>query len=292
MTELYIIIFIYLMFIIIIIIPSLQIRASSAPVIIMPINSLLTSAARHCLRRCCRLLPSLSPVAHCSSIPSHGTAAMELGKVVEKLEELAPSTLAEEWDNVGLLVEPSLPHLVRTILLTNDLTEAVVEEAKELGSGGERVDMIISYHPPIFKPLKRLTQQSAKERIIVWALEQRVAIYSPHTACDSFWGGVNDWLVSGIGEGVVTPLKVNQLPSKLPHTLVIQGSRVSEEKKVEEIVCSAVSSTGPLATTRTSSGVWSKEVAVSSNALSALTVELPQALPECSMSVRPSPKVW
>ena len=218
---------------------------------------------------------------------------MELRKVVEKLEELAPTSLAEEWDNVGLLVEPSLPHLVSTILLTNDLTEAVVEEAKELGSQGEKVDMIVSYHPPIFKPLKRLTQCSAKERIVAWALEERVAIYSPHTAYDSVWGGVNDWLLAGVGEGVVTPLKVSQLPGKLPHTLVVQGSEVEEEKEVEEVIRRIASGAKPVDTIQTLSGsVWSKEVAVSCSALSALAAELPRALPGCSITVRPSPKVW
>ena len=201
--------------------------------------------------------------------------------------------LAEEWDNVGLLVEPSLPHLVNTILLTNNLTEAVVEEARELATQGEKVDMIVSYHPPIFKPLKRLTQYSAKERIVVWALKERVAIYSPHTAYDSVWGGVNDWLLDGVGEGVVTPLRVSQLPGKLPHTLVVQGSEEEEEKEVEEVIRSIASGAGPLVTTRTSPGsVWSKEVAVSYSVLSALAAELPRALPGCSFTVRPSPKVW
>lgn len=56
-------------------------------------------------------------------------------------------------------------------------------------------DLIISYHPPIFAPLKRITQKSWKESIISMCLENRIALYSPHTAWDSIPGGINDWLL-------------------------------------------------------------------------------------------------
>ena len=60
-------------------------------------------------------------------------SSMDLKDVVKKLHEFAPLQLAEEWDNVGLLVEPSQPHFVKSLLLTNDLTEKVVQEAIEKG---------------------------------------------------------------------------------------------------------------------------------------------------------------
>lgn len=119
---------------------------------------------------------------------------MELKTVVRKLNKFAPTTLAESWDNVGLLVEPTPPHEVKTLFLTNDLTEEVLEEAIE-----KDANMILSYHPPIFSALKRLTMRNEKERIIVKAIEKRIAIYSPHTSYDAVEGGVNDWLSSGLG---------------------------------------------------------------------------------------------
>ena len=54
---------------------------------------------------------------------------MELKKVVQCLNEYAPKELACDWDNVGLLVEPSEKLLVKKILITNDLTEPVLEES-------------------------------------------------------------------------------------------------------------------------------------------------------------------
>uniref|UniRef100_A0A0B7BIE0 NIF3-like protein 1 n=2 Tax=Arion vulgaris TaxID=1028688 RepID=A0A0B7BIE0_9EUPU len=118
-----------------------------------------------------------------------------LDLIVAKLKKLAPLSLAGSWDNVGLLVEPSPPKYISKIMLTNDLTSPVMEEAKD-----KTVDLIISYHPPIFVPLKCLTQKSWKERLLVECMENRIAVFSPHTSHDALEGGVNDWLLSAFGE--------------------------------------------------------------------------------------------
>ena len=135
-------------------------------------------------------------------------STMDLKDVVTKLNEFAPLQLAEKWDNVGLLVEPSKPHSVKSILLTNDLTERVAQEAVD-----KKVNMVISYHPPIFVPLKRLTSSKFKERIIVKMIENRIAVYSPHTAFDAVKNGVNDWLASGLGGARVEPLQYSKGPT-------------------------------------------------------------------------------
>lgn len=132
-----------------------------------------------------------------------------LSEVVQAMENFAPLSFAEKWDNVGLLVEPSQETFVKKILLTNDLTENVLEEALEL-----KVNLIVSYHPPIFSGLKRLTTQSWKERIIIRCLENRIAVYSPHTSWDSCPNGVNDWLAASLpflSKSVALPNPTNPL---------------------------------------------------------------------------------
>lgn len=109
------------------------------------------------------------------------------------METFAPTSFAEKWDNVGVLVEPSEPVDIKTILLTNDLSEDVLKEAKEI-----KANLIISYHPPIFSGLKQLTTKTWKERIIVGCIENRIAVYSPHTSWDSCPNGVNDWLANSL----------------------------------------------------------------------------------------------
>ncbi|MBN3307095.1 NIF3L protein, partial [Amia calva] len=148
---------------------------------------------------------------------------MELSKVVSVLEELAPLSLAESWDNVGLLVEPSPPHTVSTLMLTNDLTPAVMDEAKSKGVG-----LIVSYHPPLFRPIKRLRCSSWKERLVVQALERGVAVYSPHTALDCLAGGVNDWLCGGLGAGSVDVLSQAQCSGPTGHRLEFRVERKDE----------------------------------------------------------------
>lgn len=114
---------------------------------------------------------------------------ISLELVLKELNKFADLSLAEKWDNVGLLIEPATPKPVNKILLTNDLTEDVMQESIE-----KNINLIISYHPPIFSPLKRITQASWKERIISRCLENKIAVFSPHTSWDAVYGGVNDWL--------------------------------------------------------------------------------------------------
>lgn len=134
----------------------------------------------------------------CSRWLSHSALrsdTMDLKEVLQVMEHLAPLSLAESWDNVGLLVEPSKCRPIKTILLTNDLTVAVMEEAESINS-----DLIVSYHPPLFRPFKRLVQSDWKQLLAVRAIESGMAIFSPHTSWDSVKGGVNDWLVGGLGK--------------------------------------------------------------------------------------------
>lgn len=79
---------------------------------------------------------------------------LPLNEIMRMLQEIAPLKYAESWDNVGLLVEPNRNKVISNILLTIDLTEDVVEEAVTTKS-----ELIISYHPNIFKPLKQITER-------------------------------------------------------------------------------------------------------------------------------------
>lgn len=125
---------------------------------------------------------------------------MRVREIVAALETIAPLKLAESWDKVGLHVG-SASTRVRRGLVCIDLTEAVMAEAV-----AHKVEMIIAYHPPIFRGLSRLTDATWKERLLVTAIRRRMAIYSPHTALDAAPGGVNDWLCQGFGKATVAPL--------------------------------------------------------------------------------------
>ena len=126
---------------------------------------------------------------------------MKLQSIIQILKNIAPLNLAEEWDNIGLLINPLKPRNVKTILLTIDLTEAVADEAI-----AAKADLIIAYHPILFQGIQRLDANKAYDRTVMKLIQKNIAVYSPHTALDAVIGGVNDWLADGVGEGEVSVL--------------------------------------------------------------------------------------
>lgn len=123
--------------------------------------------------------------------------SIPLSVLLEKLESLAPLRYAEEWDNVGLLIDPRSRGAdldVRRMLLCIDATHAVVEEAINA-----RVGCLLSYHPPLFRAQKRFANIEAP--LLFAAARHGFAVYSPHTALDAVPLGINDWLVEGLGAG-------------------------------------------------------------------------------------------
>jgi dinuclear metal center YbgI/SA1388 family protein len=125
---------------------------------------------------------------------------VELQSIADYLEDFAPSRLAEEWDNVGLLVGDRRQS-IRRLMTCLTVTPASVEEAVR-----ERVDLIVAHHPLPFHPLKRLTSDHTAGRLLLHLIRAQVAVYSPHTAFDSAAAGINQQLAAGLGLVHVTPL--------------------------------------------------------------------------------------
>ncbi|OUS03392.1 Nif3-like dinuclear metal center hexameric protein [Flavobacteriales bacterium 33_180_T64] len=106
--------------------------------------------------------------------------------VINYLEELAPLSYAEDFDNVGLLVGDKTAK-ISGILVTLDTLEAVVDEAIN-----KQCNLIVSFHPIIFKGLKSITGKSYVERTVLKAIKNNIAIYAIHTALDNSDKGVNN----------------------------------------------------------------------------------------------------
>ncbi|MDO7171865.1 Nif3-like dinuclear metal center hexameric protein [Mariniflexile sp. AS56] len=108
--------------------------------------------------------------------------------VINHLEELAPLAYAEDFDNVGLLVGDKNA-ILTGVLVTLDTLEAIVDEAIN-----KKCNLIVSFHPIIFKGLKKLTGKNYVERVVMKAIKNDIAIYSMHTALDNALQGVNDMI--------------------------------------------------------------------------------------------------
>lgn len=118
---------------------------------------------------------------------------MKVKQVTNILEELAPLAHAEDFDNVGLLVGDANAE-VTGILVTLDTLENVVDEAIATDC-----NLIVSFHPIIFGGLKKLTGRTYVERIVIKAIQNRIAIYSMHTALDNVQDGVNGKICEVLG---------------------------------------------------------------------------------------------
>ena len=99
-----------------------------------------------------------------------------IGQVCERLETIAPTRLAEEWDNVGLLVgDPE--QTARKLMTCLTVTPATAEEAIR-----ESVDLIVTHHPFPFHAVKRMTVETTVGRLLWNLARHQISIYSPHTA--------------------------------------------------------------------------------------------------------------
>jgi dinuclear metal center YbgI/SA1388 family protein len=118
---------------------------------------------------------------------------MTVKAITEVLEQQAPLQLAEDFDNVGLLVgDPGMQ--VSGILVTLDTLEEVVREAIR-----RNCNMIVSFHPILFRGLKKITGGTYVERVVALAIEHKIAIYSMHTALDNVPGGVSGKMCEVLG---------------------------------------------------------------------------------------------
>jgi len=117
---------------------------------------------------------------------------MKVKDIAQAIETIVPLKLAQDWDNVGLLVGNAKQN-VRNILLTIDVTKRVVAEAKKL-----KVDLIVSYHPIIWDGLKRITADGP-DSVVYDLIGAGISVFSIHTALDVVDGGVNDGLAEIVG---------------------------------------------------------------------------------------------
>lgn len=114
-------------------------------------------------------------------------------EVIWIMEDLAPSRLAEEWDNPGLNVGNTDAD-INKILVALDASEAVINEAIE-----KNADMILTHHPLIFHPIKKINYDNPDGRKIMKLIKNDICVFSAHTNLDAANGGTNDVLAQIIG---------------------------------------------------------------------------------------------
>jgi dinuclear metal center YbgI/SA1388 family protein len=118
---------------------------------------------------------------------------MKIKDITDYLETIAPLPYQESYDNSGLIVGDSSA-LVKKVLITLDVTEAVVDEAIR-----DKCQLIIAHHPIVFGGLKKLNGKNYVERVVIKAIKNNIAIYAIHTNYDNVIEGVNAKICQRLG---------------------------------------------------------------------------------------------
>ncbi len=132
------------------------------------------------------------------------------------MDQIAPTGLAQDWDNVGLLLGDPTARVKRALLCI-DLTPSVVDEAVR-----KKVDLVLAYHPPIFKPITRLLADSSGTDAAVYRCARRgIAIYATHTALDASDDGPNAVIASMCGIAETEPIEYVDEPGESQCKVVV-----------------------------------------------------------------------
>lgn len=142
-------------------------------------------------------------------------------EIVSYLDTIAPPAYQESYDNAQLITG-NPDDEVKGILCTLDATEAVVEEAIQLGC-----NLIVAHHPIVFKGLKSFTGKNYVERTVIKAIKNDIAIYAIHTNLDHVSHGVNQKISEKLG---LVNTKILQPKKELLSKLVTFAPQASAEK--------------------------------------------------------------
>ena len=142
---------------------------------------------------------------------------MRVRDLLGKIDQIAPFSLAEEWDNIGLMVG-NLGAEVRRVAVALDPTAHAVAKAAEAG-----YEVLLCHHPLLFHPIKKLDLNAGVGRVVREAIKRDVAILAAHTNWDK--AGVNAELARLLGLRGTEPLDTGSglgLFGKLPGPVVLE----------------------------------------------------------------------
>jgi dinuclear metal center YbgI/SA1388 family protein len=154
-----------------------------------------------------------------------------MGRAVrQRVEALAPPTLAESWDNVGWQVGGDAVE-VRAVLVSLDVDHTIVEEAARLGA-----NLIVAHHPILFRGLKHIDPTSYQGRMLRRLLCEEIHVFAAHTNLDAVRGGVNDALADALGLTPSHPLQpVRGAPEAWGFGAICEGDGVSTTEMVQRV---------------------------------------------------------
>lgn len=118
---------------------------------------------------------------------------MKISDIIHHLESIAPGYYQEEYDNSGLITGDITAECTG-VLVCLDCTEEIVKEASE-----KKYNLIVSHHPLIFRPIRRIDPSNETGRTLMTAVKSNITIYAIHTNLDNIMSGVNATIADRLG---------------------------------------------------------------------------------------------
>lgn len=181
---------------------------------------------------------------------------MIISEIISAIEEFAPRTLQETWDNTGVQVGDTAAECTG-VLLCVDVTPGVIDEACRRGC-----NLVVSHHPLLFRGLKSITGDTPVELSVIRALREGIAIYSCHTAADSARGGVSHEMAKRLGARVTGILSPSQSDSGVGLGVVAEFELPLSRRELVARVRQAFGSPVVRATTPPDAGAAIKRIAM------------------------------
>jgi len=135
-----------------------------------------------------------------------------LKEIIAYLEDHAPLSYQESYDNSGLIVG-DVNTEISSAIVSLDVTEEVVDEALESGA-----NLIIAHHPIVFKGLKTFTGDHYVQRVVMKAIKNDIAIYAIHTNLDNV-------LIDGVNNKIAEKIGLVDISALLPYPSMVVPDR-------------------------------------------------------------------
>ncbi|WP_053957546.1 Nif3-like dinuclear metal center hexameric protein [Inediibacterium massiliense] len=154
--------------------------------------------------------------------------AEKIKNIIRIMEDIAPSYLAESWDNIGLQIG-DYEKEVNKILVCLEVTQSIIDEGIQ-----KNIDMIVCHHPLIFKPIKRIRRDDPIQSMIHKLIKHDISLYCAHTNLDVAKGGTSDVLAQSLNLVGVVPLVKTHEEKYLKLVVYVPKDYV---EKVGEVMC-------------------------------------------------------
>ena len=152
----------------------------------------------------------------------------KVSEIYNYIDNIAPFNTQSKWDNSGLITG-SLNSSVSKVLVTLDITAECADEADRIGA-----ELVISHHPVIFHPLKRISEDEPSFRL----MKNGISAICVHTPFDMAEGGMNDALIELLGfektDGILETERYGERPIGFG-SFCIADTEYSSERLAEKL---------------------------------------------------------